>query len=77
MKKQLTLKQLRENMGLTMEEVAVKTDIPVRCLKYWENVHSGRAEAFSIFKLLHFYGVSHDHVYTGPALQEVSCAATA
>ncbi|ANY69738.1 hypothetical protein BBD42_27030 [Paenibacillus sp. BIHB 4019] len=76
MTQKLTLKQLRENMSLTMEEVSAKTDIPVRCLKYWENVHSGRAEAFSIFKLLHFYGASRDHVYIGPALQKASCAAT-
>ncbi|MGG1661743.1 helix-turn-helix domain-containing protein [Brevibacillus sp. NRS-1366] len=61
----ITLRQAREKLGLSEQEVSEKTGIPVHLIKCWE--FDNREALFDlIFDLIRFYGVTFSQVYIGP-----------
>ncbi|MGG1661745.1 helix-turn-helix domain-containing protein [Brevibacillus sp. NRS-1366] len=61
---QLSLREARLNCRLELDEVSARLGIPVRTLKRWE-IDCGKAEVYTIVRLIGLYGISSNHVYFG------------
>lgn len=60
----LTLRQVRENLRLTLKEAAERSGIAESTLREWEK-DSREAESGGIQRLLQLYHISVDHIYVG------------
>lgn len=63
-KMELTLRQARENKGLSKKEVAERAGISVKTLSRWEK-DNRMANLPSFHSLLRVLNISGDHIYIG------------